>query len=188
MTGFGALVAVAAAGLAMMAVVPAAVAQEDNKAIVQRAFDAWAAGTGSPYDLLADNAVWTIAGNSLVAGNRVTLLQDGPATYQAMDAAIAGATNSIDMESYIIEDDEVGRRFACELEAATARGVVVNLVYDAVGSLGTPRAYFDDLAAHGVHVLQFNPIDPLKARAGWRSRRGPASAGWPHRGCARARR
>ncbi|HEX7637112.1 MAG TPA: phospholipase D-like domain-containing protein [Burkholderiaceae bacterium] len=130
-----------------------------------------AAGEGS--DIFQRHLAYeqAIAGNSLVAGNRVTLLQDGPATYQAMDAAIAGATNSIDMESYIIEDDEVGRRFACELEAATARGVVVNLVYDAVGSLGTPRAYFDDLAAHGVHVLQFNPIDPLKARAGWRVNR-----------------
>ncbi|MGO7733183.1 nuclear transport factor 2 family protein [Rhizobium leguminosarum] len=38
-----------------------------NKAIVQRAFDAWAAGTGSPYDLLADNATWTITGNSLAS-------------------------------------------------------------------------------------------------------------------------
>ena len=38
-----------------------------NKAIVQRAFDAWAAGTGSPYDLLADNASWTITGNSAAA-------------------------------------------------------------------------------------------------------------------------
>lgn len=38
-----------------------------NKAIVQQAFDAWAAGTGSPYDLLAENAVWTITGNSLAS-------------------------------------------------------------------------------------------------------------------------
>ncbi len=38
-----------------------------NKAIVQRAFEAWAAGTGSPYDLLADNATWTITGNSLAS-------------------------------------------------------------------------------------------------------------------------
>ncbi|MDX1200634.1 nuclear transport factor 2 family protein [Sinorhizobium medicae] len=42
-----------------------AFADEDtNKATVQKAFDAWAAGTGSPYDLLADNVTWTITGNS----------------------------------------------------------------------------------------------------------------------------
>ena len=108
-----------------------------------------------------------IVGSPLSSGNKVTLLQDGPSTYQALYAAMAGAKNSIDMESYIIEDDEVGRRFATELKAAQARGVVVNLIYDSVGSLGTPSAYFDDLAAHGVNTLQFNPVDPRKAKAGW---------------------
>ena len=108
-----------------------------------------------------------ITGAPLTAGNKVTLLQDGPSTYQALYGAMAGATNSIDMESYIIEDDEVGQRFASELKAAVARGVVVNLIYDGVGSISTPKAYFDDLAAHGVNTLQFNPIDPLKAKAGW---------------------
>ena len=108
-----------------------------------------------------------ITGAPLTAGNKVTLLQDGPSTYQALYAAMAGAKSSIDMESYIIEDDEVGRRFATELKAAQARGVVVNLIYDGVGSISTPKAYFDDLAAHGVNTLQFNPVDPLKAKAGW---------------------
>jgi cardiolipin synthase A/B len=108
-----------------------------------------------------------IVGSPLSAGNKVTLLQDGPSTYQALYAAMAAAKNSIDMESYIIEDDEVGQRFATELKAAQARGVVVNLIYDGVGSIDTPKAYFDDLAAHGVNTLQFNPVDPLKAKAGW---------------------
>jgi cardiolipin synthase A/B len=108
-----------------------------------------------------------IVGSPLSSGNKVTLLQDGPATYQALYGAMAAAKNSIDMESYIIEDDEVGRRFASELKAAQARGVVVNLIYDSVGSLGTPKAYFDDLAAHGINTLQFNPVDPRKAHAGW---------------------
>jgi ketosteroid isomerase-like protein len=35
-----------------------------NKAVVQSSFDAWKAGTGSPYDLLADEASWTIVGHS----------------------------------------------------------------------------------------------------------------------------
>jgi ketosteroid isomerase-like protein len=51
-------------------VVMAQTAQEieaRNKAIVAASFDAWRAGTGSPYDLLADDAVWTIVGNSLAS-------------------------------------------------------------------------------------------------------------------------
>lgn len=32
----------------------------DNTALIEHAFNAWAAGTGGPYDLLAEDAVWTI--------------------------------------------------------------------------------------------------------------------------------
>lgn len=38
-----------------------------NKAAVEASFEAWAAGTGSPYDLLADDARWTIEGYSLAS-------------------------------------------------------------------------------------------------------------------------
>ena len=40
------------------------------------------------------------------------LLQDGPATYNAMFAAIGRAQDSINVESYMIEDSGIGRRFA----------------------------------------------------------------------------
>src|SRR5262245_16913303 len=35
-----------------------------NKATVEKAFNAWANGTGSPYDLLDADVTWTITGNS----------------------------------------------------------------------------------------------------------------------------
>ena len=35
-----------------------------NKALVQAGFDAWNAGTGNPFELLADDVRWTIVGNS----------------------------------------------------------------------------------------------------------------------------
>jgi ketosteroid isomerase-like protein len=38
-----------------------------NKAAIERAFAAWKDGTGSPLDLLADDAVWTIVGRTLVS-------------------------------------------------------------------------------------------------------------------------
>ena len=41
--------------------------QERNRALVAKGFDAWRDGTGSPYDLLAENAKWTITGNSMAA-------------------------------------------------------------------------------------------------------------------------
>jgi len=70
---FSHLLAVTAVGaLAVCAMVTPAQPQTGtipnaNKVLVQQAFDAWAAGTGSPYDLLAENVTWTITGNSLAS-------------------------------------------------------------------------------------------------------------------------
>jgi ketosteroid isomerase-like protein len=38
-----------------------------NKTAVERSFAAWGEGTGSPYDLLAEQASWTIVGRSLAS-------------------------------------------------------------------------------------------------------------------------
>ena len=38
--------------------------QQNNKALVQASFDRWKDGTGSPFELLADDAEWTIVGSS----------------------------------------------------------------------------------------------------------------------------
>ena len=108
-----------------------------------------------------------IVDSPLSIGNKVTLLQDGPATYAAMFAAIRNAKNHINLESYIIEDDEIGREFAGLLLAQQARGVQVNLIYDSVGGFDTPKAFFDRLREGGIAVLEFNPVNPLAARGRW---------------------
>jgi ketosteroid isomerase-like protein len=38
--------------------------QQRNKAMVQERFAAWASGTGSPFELLTEDATWTITGRS----------------------------------------------------------------------------------------------------------------------------
>ena len=43
----------------------------------------------------------------------------------------------------------------------------VNLLYDSVGSIGTPQAFFDRLTAGDVQVLEFNPVNPLSAKKEW---------------------
>jgi cardiolipin synthase len=108
-----------------------------------------------------------VADGPLVLGNRVVILENGPNTYAAMFSAIAAARDSINMETYILKDDEVGQRLADVLIAKQAEGVQVNLIHDAVGTLGTKKEYFDRLAAAGINVLEFNPVNPLVAKAGW---------------------
>lgn len=108
-----------------------------------------------------------IVGSPLTTGNRVLLLQDGPATYRAMLAAILAAEDHINLETYILDDDEVGQRFAQALIDKQRQGVQVNLIRDSAGTFGTPAAFFQRLADSGIKVLEFNPINPLVARKEW---------------------
>ncbi len=108
-----------------------------------------------------------IVGSPLMTGNKVVLLQDGPATYQVMFAAISNAKDHINLETYIFEDDEVGNRFADALIEKQAQGVQVSVIYDSVGTLGVPRAFFQRLTDSGIKLLEFNPVNPLMAKKGW---------------------
>lgn len=101
------------------------------------------------------------SGSPLVLGNKLLLLQDGPATYKAMLADIRAAKNHINLETYIFDDDEIGRQFADLLLEKRAQGVRVNLIYDSVGCLETPVDFFDRLRQGGVQVVEFNPVNPL---------------------------
>ena len=108
-----------------------------------------------------------VVGSPLTTGNQVVLLQDGPATYQAMFAAIKAARDHINMETYILDDDEVGQRFAQALIDKQREGVQVNLIRDSAGTIGTPAAFFQRLADSGIKLLEFNPVNPLAARKAW---------------------
>lgn len=109
----------------------------------------------------------SIVGSPLTTGNKVELLQDGPSTYQAMITAIGAARDHINLETYILDDDEVGQRFAAALIAKQKQGVQVNLIRDSVGTLGTPTRFFNNLTDAGIRVLEFNPVNPLTGNAGW---------------------
>lgn len=101
------------------------------------------------------------ADSPLVLGNKLVLLQDGPATYKAMFAAIRKAKDHINLETYIFEDDDIGKQFADLLLERQTAGVRVNLIYDSVGCLNTPKIFFEHLTAAGIQVLEYNPINPL---------------------------
>ncbi|WP_334189176.1 cardiolipin synthase [Noviherbaspirillum sp.] len=106
-------------------------------------------------------------GSPLIAGNKVSLLYDGPQTMAAMIDAISHATNHINLETYIFDQDELGIRFADLLIERQRAGVQVNVIYDSVGTLGTPDAFFDKMRDAGIRLLAFNPVNPLKLIGPW---------------------
>jgi cardiolipin synthase len=65
-----------------------------------------------------------IVSSPLTAGNGVLLLQDGAATYRAMLAAIGAASDHVNLETYIVDDDEIGRQFSALLLQKRAEGVL----------------------------------------------------------------
>jgi cardiolipin synthase len=137
---------------------------EKSKALLDRL-----KGQVEPTDILQRHIllVESISGRPLITGNKVTLLIDGPATYDAMFKAIRSAKDHINFETFTIEDDEVGRRFSDLLLQKQEEGVQVNLIYDSAGCLNTPAAFFQRLRDGGIQAIEFNPIDPSKAHGKW---------------------
>ncbi len=105
-----------------------------------------------------------IANDPLYTGNAVRVLRDGKEALPAIFAAIAAARHFIDLEYYTLQDVRCdGRDLGQLLAAKTRTGVRVRVIYDAVGSLTTPAAFFQQLRAAGVRLVEYNPIDPLSS-------------------------
>jgi cardiolipin synthase len=94
----------------------------------------------------------------LAVGNRVTLLENATDTYRAMLAAIAGATDTINIAMYTFSNGPIGQMFANALIARQRNGVHVSLMHDGLGSLGTPASFFDSLRQAGIAVLPYRPV------------------------------
>jgi cardiolipin synthase A/B len=107
------------------------------------------------------------ASSPLVLGNSAQLLIDGPATHNAMFAAIDAARNHVNLQSYILADDEAGARLMQALEKKVEQGVIVNVMYDSVGSMDTKKEYFQALRDRGIATCEFNPVNPIKAKGDW---------------------
>jgi cardiolipin synthase len=100
--------------------------------------------------------LWRIAAADVSSDNRVRLLRDGPATFDAMIELIDEARTSVALESYIFRSDEVGERFADALKRAAERGASVRLLLDWIGARGTSRSFIRQIARAGIDVQVFN--------------------------------
>lgn len=103
-----------------------------------------------------------VAGSPLYSGNRVTILRDGDNVFAATFAAIHAAQHYLYLEYYTLEEiQHQGEQLSDVLIAKQQAGVQIDVIYDSVGSISTPGAFFDRLAAAGIQVQAFNPLVPL---------------------------
>lgn len=92
-----------------------------------------------------------------VAGNRLTLLADGPERLAALLALIDGAQDSLRILYYIWDHDAVGTRVRDALAAALARGVKVSLLVDGFGAANADDDFFRPLTEAGASFCRFVP-------------------------------
>jgi len=109
----------------------------------------------------------TSLGSSAAALDAVIdLFVEGDELYDAMLGSIERATRSIELETYILYWDEVGRPLLEAMAASARRGVQARLHVDAFGSLfGFPRSAERWLKSQGVQVRRFHRWtwrDPLR--------------------------
>jgi cardiolipin synthase len=88
-------------------------------------------------------------------GNSYTVLANGDQIFPSMLAAVNGAQRRISFETYIYNEGTIGKQFTEAFIGAAKRGVLVQLVIDAMGSNKIPKEWRDNLLAAGVKIGEF---------------------------------
>jgi cardiolipin synthase len=90
------------------------------------------------------------------SSERVQLLSDGAATFDALVEAIASARFHVHVEYYIFDPDRTGSRIRDALVERARAGVQVRLLVDALGSAGLGREFLAPLREAGAEIAFFH--------------------------------
>jgi cardiolipin synthase A/B len=100
----------------------------------------------------------TLLGPPILAGHRVTNLENGAEIFPAMLDAIRQAKRTVNFETYIYWSGEIGREFVAALAERARAGVEVQVLIDWVGSQKMEEALLDELEAAGATVERYHPL------------------------------
>ena len=92
------------------------------------------------------------------AHSEVRFHQDGPEAYEGLRTTAEAAARHLDICTYILGDDAIGRDATDLMIACAARGVRVRFLIDGVGAMQLPRKWFRRLNAAGVETAIFSPL------------------------------
>ena len=97
--------------------------------------------------------------------NSLTICSDGMAAYEEVLRMADEAERRIEVCTYILGKDVVGRGIIDKLAERAADGVEVRLLVDGVGSFGTKGRFARPLREAGGKVGTFLPVIPLRRKA-----------------------
>jgi cardiolipin synthase A/B len=89
---------------------------------------------------------------------RIRLHQDGAESAAALFAAMSSAQSRLDICTYILGDDDFGRKAMQHMMERARNGVEVRLLLDGVGAIQLPKACFKALEIGGVETAIFSPL------------------------------
>lgn len=98
-----------------------------------------------------------MAAERWVAGNAITLLENGEEFFAAVFTAIGEARREILLETFILFEDKVGLALQAALLDAARRGVRIEVTVDGFGSPDLSEAFIRPLADAGVRLRVFDP-------------------------------
>jgi cardiolipin synthase len=99
--------------------------------------------------------VAALLGAQATGGNTYTVLTNGDQIFPSMLAAVNGAQRRISFETYIYNEGTIGKQFTDAFIAAAKRGVLVQLVIDALGSKKIAKEWRENMLAAGVKLAEF---------------------------------
>lgn len=117
-------------------------------------------------NLMSSNAMFT-------QDNKVDIYTDGNDKFRDLFQDIREAKDHIHLMYFIVRNDELGRKLVHELARKAEEGVKIRFLYDAIGSSGLPRRFFQSLREAGGEVAAFFPsrIPYLNLRVNYRNHR-----------------
>lgn len=108
---------------------------------------------------------------SMATNTRV--LTNGEETFSTLLRELKKAKHHIHMEYYIYRADDIGREIQKTLIEKARAGVEVRFMFDAVGSIGLPKTFINELRNAGVKVGIFGEVRflALSSRVNYRNHR-----------------
>lgn len=97
-------------------------------------------------------------------GNSVEIYSETSETMKAIELAVQGAERSINLEYYIFQPDETGKRLRNMLIAKAKQGVSIRFLYDSLGSMRLHREFLRPMREAGIQVATFLPGQSLREK------------------------
>lgn len=139
--------------LVLTGMVLAGCAAQEGKVVTQEVAPIYSAATPA-----FRQATGSLLGGNFLPGNNITTLVNGREIFPAMLSAIRSAKRSIDFETYVFWDGEIGKQFAAALAERARAGVKVNAILDAQGTHKIGKENLELLRNAGVQVVNYHSI------------------------------